>query len=404
MPRLNEHYLNLKESYLFSEIAHRTAAYIEQHPEEGARIIRLGIGDVTRPLSRVVLAALHEGVDAMSRTETFKGYGPEQGYEATRNAIAAYYRKNGAMVDPGEIFISDGAKSDTGNITDLFGPGNVILIPDPVYPVYVDTNIMCGNQVTYLNGSADNQFLPMPDRSVHADVIYLCSPNNPTGACYTKAQLKEWVDYALANEAVILFDSAYEAFVSDPELPRSIFAVEGARKCAIEFCSLSKTAGFTGTRCGYTVVPKELKFTASTGEEMSLNAMWNRRQCTKFNGTSYIVQKGAEVVFSDEGIEECQQNIRYYQKNAKVIADTLTKLQIPFFGGVHSPYIWFECPGGMDSWTCFDYLLTRIQVVGTPGAGFGENGKNYFRLTAFNTYEKTVEAMERFEKLFAAPL
>lgn len=402
MPRLNEHYLNLKESYLFSEIAHRTAAYAEKYPEKGAQIIRLGIGDVTRPLGKIVLQALHEGVDAMSATETFKGYGPEQGYEETRNAIAAYYKKNGVTVDPGDIFISDGAKSDTGNITDLFGPGNVILIPDPVYPVYVDTNIMCGNEVTYINGTAGNQFLPMPDPDVHADVIYLCSPNNPTGACYTKAQLKEWVDYALANNAVILFDSAYEAFISDPELPRSIFAVEGAKRCAIEFCSLSKTAGFTGTRCGYTVVPKELKFPASDGTEMSLNAMWNRRQCTKFNGTSYIVQKGAEVVFSEEGIRECQENIQYYKKNAKVIADTLTRLKIPFFGGINSPYIWFECPNGMDSWTCFDYLLTNIQVVGTPGAGFGENGKNYFRLTAFGTCEKTVEAMERFEKLFAS--
>ncbi|MCI8586662.1 MAG: LL-diaminopimelate aminotransferase [Lachnospiraceae bacterium] len=402
MPRLNEHYLNLKESYLFSEIAHRTAAYAEQNPQKGAQIIRLGIGDVTKPLGKVVLKALHEGVDAMSTAETFKGYGPEQGYEATRNAIAAYYKKTGVEVDPGDIFVSDGAKSDTGNITDLFGPGNVILIPDPVYPVYVDTNIMCGNEVTYIDGNAGNQFLPMPDPGVHADVIYLCSPNNPTGACYNKAQLKEWVDYALSNDAVILFDSAYEAFVSDPELPRSIFAIEGAKRCAIEFCSLSKTAGFTGTRCGYTVVPKELKFRASDGTEMSLNAMWNRRQCTKFNGTSYIVQKGAEVVFSEEGIRECQENIRYYKKNAKVIADTLSRLQIPFFGGINSPYIWFECPDGMDSWTCFDYLLTNIQVVGTPGAGFGENGKNYFRLTAFNTYEKTVEAMERFEKLFAS--
>ena len=402
MPRLNKHYLNLKESYLFSEIAHRTAAYAEQNPQKGAQIIRLGIGDVTKPLGKVVLKALHEGVDAMSTAETFKGYGPEQGYEATRNAIAAYYKKNGVEVDPGDIFVSDGAKSDTGNITDLFGPGNVILIPDPVYPVYVDTNIMCGNEVTYLEGNAGNQFLPMPDPGVHADVIYLCSPNNPTGACYNKAQLKEWVDYALSNDAVILFDSAYEAFVSDPELPRSIFAIEGAKRCAIEFCSLSKTAGFTGTRCGYTVVPKELKFRASDGTEMSLNAMWNRRQCTKFNGTSYIVQKGAEVVFSEEGIRECQENIQYYKKNAKVIADTLSRLQIPFFGGINSPYIWFECPDGMDSWTCFDYLLTNIQVVGTPGAGFGENGKNYFRLTAFNTYEKTVEAMERFEKLFAS--
>ncbi len=400
MPRLNENYLNLKESYLFSEIAHRTAAYAEKHPQQGAQIIRLGIGDVTKPLGKTVLAALHEGVDAMGSSETFKGYGPEQGYEATRNAIAAYYKRNSVNVDPGDIFVSDGAKSDTGNITDLFGPGNVILIPDPVYPVYVDTNIMCGNEVTFLNGNAENQFLPMPDPEQHADIIYLCSPNNPTGACYSREQLKIWVDYALRNNAVILFDSAYEAFISDPELPRSIYAVEGAEKCAVEFCSLSKTAGFTGTRCGYTVVPRELVFQSSTGERMSLNAMWNRRQCTKFNGTSYIVQKGAEVVFSEEGIRECQENIQYYKRNAKVIADTLEKLQIRFFGGVHSPYIWFECPNGMDSWSCFDYLLENIQVVGTPGAGFGENGRNYFRLTAFGTFEKTTEAMERFVTLF----
>lgn len=400
MPRLNENYLKLKESYLFSEIAHRTATYMEENPEKGAQIIRLGIGDVTKPLGKTVLQALHDGVDAMASAETFKGYGPEQGYEATRAAIAAYYKRNGVEVDLTDIFVSDGAKSDTGNITDLFGPGNVILIPDPVYPVYVDTNLMCGNTVTYIDGNAGNHFLPMPDPGQHADIIYLCSPNNPTGACYNREQLKAWVDYALANDAVILFDSAYEAFISHPELPRSIFAIPGARRCAVEFCSLSKTAGFTGTRCGYTVVPKELKFTASNGAELSLNAMWNRRQCTKFNGTSYIVQKGAEAVFSEEGIRECQENIQYYKKNAKVIADTLTKLQIRFFGGIDSPYIWFECPGGMDSWSCFDYLLRNIQVVGTPGAGFGENGKNFFRLTAFGTYEKTVEAMERFEKLF----
>ncbi len=400
MPKLNENYLNLKESYLFSEIAHRTAAYAEKNPEKGAQIIRLGIGDVTRPLGKIVLNALHEGVDAMASSETFKGYGPEQGYEATRNAITAYYKKNGVEVDPDAVFVSDGAKSDTGNITDMFGHDNVILIPDPVYPVYVDTNIMCGNQVTYIAGNAGNNFLPMPDADQPADIIYLCSPNNPTGACYNKKQLKEWVDYALANDAIILFDSAYEAFISDPELPRSIFAVEGAKKCAIEFCSLSKTAGFTGTRCGYTIVPKELKFLSSAGTEMSLNAMWNRRQCTKFNGASYIVQKGAEAVFSEEGIKECQENIQYYKNNAKVIADTLTKLNIRFFGGINSPYIWFQCPNGMDSWTCFDYLLENIQVVGTPGAGFGENGVNFFRLTSFGNYEKTVEAMERFTKLF----
>ena len=398
MPKLNEHYQDLKESYLFAEIAHRVAAYEAEHPD--AKIIRLGIGDVTLPLGDLAIKGLHEGVDAMASAETFKGYGPEQGYAFLRDAISAYYARNGVSVDAADIFISDGAKSDTGNISELFDNDNVILIPDPVYPVYVDSNIMNGKKVTYLSGNAENNFLPMPDPSVHADIIYLCSPNNPTGAVYNKEQLKEWVDYALNNHAVILFDSAYEAFISDPELPRSIYAIEGAKQCAIEFCSLSKTAGFTGTRCGYTVVPRELVFTASNGQEMSLHAMWNRRQSTKFNGTSYIIQKGAAVVFTEEGMAQCRENIAYYQENARIIADTLTRRNIRFFGGVHSPYIWFECPDGMESWEFFDYLLNNAQVVGTPGAGFGENGKNYFRLTSFNNHENTIAAMKRFEHLF----
>ena len=398
MPKLNEHYQDLKESYLFAEIAHRVAAYEAEHPD--AKIIRLGIGDVTLPLGDLAIKGLHEGVDAMASAETFKGYGPEQGYGFLRDAISAYYARNGVSVDAADIFISDGAKSDTGNISELFDNDNVILIPDPVYPVYVDSNIMNGKKVTYLSGNAENNFLPMPDPSVHADIIYLCSPNNPTGAVYNKEQLKEWVDYALANNAVILFDSAYEAFISDPELPRSIYAIEGAKKCAIEFCSLSKTAGFTGTRCGYTVVPRELVFTASNGQEMSLHAMWNRRQSTKFNGTSYIIQKGAAAVFTEEGMAQCRENIAYYQENARIIADTLKRRNIRFFGGVHSPYIWFECPDGMESWEFFDYLLNNAQIVGTPGAGFGENGKNYFRLTSFNNHENTIAAMKRFEHLF----
>ena len=398
MPKLNEHYQDLKESYLFAEIAHRVAAYEAEHPD--AKIIRLGIGDVTLPLGDLAIKGLHEGVDAMASAETFKGYGPEQGYAFLRDAISAYYAHNGISVDAADIFISDGAKSDTGNISELFDNDNVILIPDPVYPVYVDSNIMNGKKVTYLSGNAENNFLPMPDPSVHADIIYLCSPNNPTGAVYNKEQLKEWVDYALNNHAVILFDSAYEAFISDPELPRSIYAIEGAKQCAIEFCSLSKTAGFTGTRCGYTVVPRELIFTASNGQEMSLHAMWNRRQSTKFNGTSYIIQKGAAAVFTEEGMAQCRENIAYYQENARIIADTLTRRNIRFFGGVHSPYIWFECPDGMESWEFFDYLLNNAQVVGTPGAGFGENGKNYFRLTSFNNHENTIAAMKRFEHLF----
>ncbi|MDO4962255.1 MAG: LL-diaminopimelate aminotransferase, partial [Eubacteriales bacterium] len=370
MPKLNENYLNLKANYLFADIRHRIEDYCAKNPELGKKLIRLGIGDVTLPLAPEVIKGLHAGVDAQAKAETFRGYGPEQGYEETRKAIAGYYKKNGVDVDVEAVFVSDGAKSDTANITDIFGSGNVILCPDPVYPVYVDTNIMCGREVTYISGTKENGFLPMPDKSMHADLIYICSPNNPTGACYNKAQLKEWVDYAIANEAVILFDSAYEAFVTDPELPRSIYEVEGARKCAIEFCSLSKTAGFTGTRCGYTIVPTELVFKASDGTEMSLNNMWARRQSTKFNGTSYVVQKGAEVVFSDEGIKACAENLNYYKRNARLIADTMSELGITFFGGINSPYIWFECPKGMESWEFFDYMLNEIQVVGTPGAGF----------------------------------
>lgn len=397
MPKLNENYLNLKQSYLFSEIAHRVAAYQEKNPDK--KIIRLGIGDVTRPIGSSVIKALHEGVEDQGNAATFKGYGPEQGYDFLRNAVVNYYAENGVSIDAGEVFISDGAKSDTGNITDLFAQDNVILIPDPVYPVYVDTNIMNGRNITYISATAENNFLPMPDPALHADIIYICSPNNPTGAAYNKEQLKVWVDYALANDAIILYDSAYECFITDETLPRSIFAIEGAKKCAIEFCSLSKTAGFTGTRCGYTIVPKDLKFAASNGTEMSLNAMWNRRQTTKFNGVSYIVQKGAAEVFSKEGMAQCRANIAYYQENARIIADCMEKNNIRYFGGINSPYVWFECPMGMESWDFFDYMLNNIQVVGTPGAGFGDNGKYFFRLTAFGTKENTMEAMERFHKM-----
>lgn len=400
MPKLNENYLNVQDSYLFAEIARRVSAYEKAHPDKAGNIIRLGIGDVTRPLTKSAVEALHEAVDSQTSSETFKGYGPEQGYEFVRKAVSEYYARNGVEVEPEAVFISDGAKSDTGNITELFAKDNVILVPDPVYPVYVDTNIMDGKNVVYMNGTEENDFLPMPDESVKADIIYLCSPNNPTGACYNKEQLKAWVDYALANEAVILFDSAYEAFISEPDLPRSIYAIEGARKCAIEFCSLSKTAGFTGTRFSYTVVPRELKFTSSDGREMSLHDMWNRRQSTKFNGTPYIIQYAAEKVLSEEGMKECMDNISYYMENARVIADTLRKKNISFTGGVNSPYIWFKCPDNMESWELFDQLLEKIQVVGTPGAGFGVNGKNYFRLTSFGTHEKTKEAMERFESFF----
>lgn len=398
MPKLNENYLNLKESYLFSEIAHRVNNYSAANPDK--KIIRLGIGDVTLPLGSKVIEQLHEGVDELSKAESFKGYGPEQGYDFLREAIVDYYKRNGVSIEAGEVFVSDGAKSDTGNITDLFEKDNVILIPDPVYPVYVDTNIMNGRNITYIDANAENNFLPMPDPNVHADIIYICSPNNPTGAAYNYDQLKVWVDYALANDAIILYDSAYECFITDENLPRSIFAIEGSKKCAIEFCSLSKTAGFTGTRCGYTIVPKDLKFATSNGSELSLNAMWNRRQTTKFNGVSYIVQKGAAAAFSVEGMAQCKENIKYYQENARIIAEGLAKKDIRYFGGINSPYIWFECPNNMDSWDFFDYLLNNAQVVGTPGAGFGKNGQKFFRLTSFGNRENTIEAMERIDKLF----
>lgn len=398
MPKLNENYLNLKESYLFSEIAHRVNAYVAANPDR--KVIRLGIGDVTLPFGSEIITKLHEGVDALASADTFKGYGPEQGYEFLRSAIVDYYSQNNISIDADEVFVSDGAKSDTGNITDLFDRENVTLIPDPVYPVYVDTNIMNGQNITYIDANEENDFLPMPDHSIHADIIYICSPNNPTGAAYNREQLKQWVDYALENSAVILYDSAYECFITDRTLPRSIYAIEGSKKCAVEFCSLSKTAGFTGTRCGYTIVPKDLKFPASTGAEMSLNAMWNRRQTTKFNGVPYIIQKGAAAVFSAAGMAQCRKNIEYYQQNAKMIADALSRKNIRYFGGVNSPYIWFKCPDEMDSWGFFDYLLTNAQVVGTPGAGFGRNGRNFFRLTSFGNRDDTVEAMARIERLF----
>lgn len=398
MPKLNENYLSLKESYLFSEIAHRVADYSAANPDK--KVIRLGIGDVTLPLVPKAIEALHDGVNEMASKDTFKGYGPEQGYDFLRNAVVDYYKRRGTEIDAKEVFISDGAKSDTGNITDLFGPDNIVLVPDPVYPVYVDTNIMCGRNIKYLNATKENGFTPLPDSDLRADIIYICSPNNPTGATYTREQLKEWVDYAVKNNALILFDAAYECFITDKNCPRSIFEIEGAKKCAIEFCSLSKTAGFTGTRCGYTIVPLDLEFATSDGETLSMNKMWTRRQTTKFNGVPYIVQKGAAAVFSEEGMNQCEENIEYYRENARIIAKCLDKKGITYFGGVNSPYIWFECPNGMDSWDFFDYLLDNAQVVGTPGAGFGKNGENYFRLTSFGSRESTIEAMERFDKLF----
>lgn len=391
--KINTNYLNLKESYLFSDIAKKTAAYKASNPE--ADIIRLGIGDVTLPLCEAVVDAFHAAVAEMGKKESFRGYGPEQGYDFLRDAIRDYYRaEDGVILDSNEIFISDGAKSDLGNILDIFSKDNTVLVPDPVYPVYVDTNIMDGREIKFISGNAENGFLPLPDDSLKADIIYICSPNNPTGAAYDHAGLKKWVDFALANGSVILFDAAYEAFVSSKELVRSIYEIEGARKCAIEFSSFSKIAGFTGTRCGWTVVPSELEF-----DGVKLSKLWLRRQTTKFNGVSYPVQRAAAAVFTPEGLKQVRANIDYYKQNAKTITDALDELGIWYTGGVNSPYIWLRCPNKMGSWEFFDLLLTKANVVGTPGAGFGEMGEGFFRLTAFGDHDRTREAAERIVKL-----
>lgn len=391
--KVNRNYSHLEESYLFSTIAKKVSAFQAENPK--TEIIRLGIGDVTLPLCNAVVEALHQSVEEMGRKDTFHGYGPEQGYPFLKASIRGHYAVRGVQLEPDEIFVSDGAKSDLGNILDLFDIDNTVLIPDPVYPVYVDTNLMAGRKIVYLDANQENGFLPMPDERVKADLIYLCSPNNPTGAVYTKEQLKQWVDYATQCGAIILFDAAYEAFVQEEELPRSIYEIEGAKECAIEFCSFSKTAGFTGTRCGYTVVPMALN-----REGMSLNHMWLRRQTTKFNGVPYIVQKGAAAVFQEEGMRQIRENIAYYQQNAKTIGDTLDDLGIWYTGGKNSPYIWLKCPHQMKSWEFFDWLLQKAHVVGTPGAGFGRNGEGFFRLTSFGDQEKTEEAMQRIRELF----
>lgn len=392
--KLNTNYSNINDSYLFSTIAKKIAAYQQANPDK--KVLRLGIGDVTLPLAPAVISAMHAAVDEMSAKETFRGYGPEQGYDFLNDAIAGYYAERGVQLASDEIFISDGAKSDLGNILDLFSEDNTVLVPDPVYPVYVDTNVMAGRKIIHMNATAENGFLPMPDYSVDADIIYLCSPNNPTGAAYTKAQLEKWVEYANKKGAVILYDAAYECFISDENLARSIYQVEGAKTCAIEFCSFSKMAGFTGTRCGYTVVPEALE-----KGSLSPNKMWLRRQTTKFNGVPYIVQRGAAAVFTKEGRSQIEQNLNYYKNNAKIIAEGLKKLGIWFTGGENSPYIWLKCPRGMSSWEFFDYLLENAQVVGTPGAGFGVNGEGYFRLTAFGSEEVTREAVERISALLS---
>lgn len=391
--KVNRHYQEVKESYLFAEIAKRIRIWQEKNEAKSDQLIRMGIGDVTRPLPNEVVKALKGASDEMGVAESFHGYGPEQGYDFLREEIQKYYKRFAVRLEKEEIFISDGAKSDLGNILDIFDRGITALVTDPVYPVYVDTNIMQGNKLHYARAGEENGFLPMPDASVQADLIYLCSPNNPTGAVYDRKGLKAWVDYARAQNAVILFDAAYECFV-EGNLPHSIYEIEGAKECAIEFCSFSKKAGFTGTRCGYTVVPDELIFSGQ-----SLRNMWLRRQTTKFNGVSYIVQKAAAAVFTDRGEKEIEENITYYKENAKIIMKTLDELEIYYTGGENSPYIWMKCPGGMDSWAFFDKLLEEIYVVGTPGVGFGEAGEGYFRLTAFSTKEKTKEAMKRLKNL-----
>ena len=392
--KVNQNYQNLEDSYLFSTIARKVAEYGERNP--GAKIIRLGIGDVTLPLAPVVIDAMQQALCEMSVQESFRGYGPEQGYSFLKDEIQEYYARRGTELDADEIFISDGAKSDLGNILDLFDVDNTVLIPDPVYPVYVDTNVMAGRKIIFMDANAENGFLPLPDPAVQADIIYLCSPNNPTGAAYDRAGLKAWVDYANAQNAVILYDAAYECFIEDDSLPRSIYEIEGAKDCAIEFCSFSKMAGFTGTRCGYTVVPMALERGG-----MNLHKMWLRRQTTKFNGVPYVVQRGAAAVFTREGQKQIHETLAYYKENAKVLAQTLDELGIWYTGGKNSPYLWLECPNGMDSWTFFDYLLENANVVGTPGAGFGKNGDRFFRLTAFGDKQKTLEAAERLKKLLA---
>ncbi len=390
--KINRHFDNLVPNYLFADVARKTNEFAAAHP--GREIIKLGIGDVTLPLAPIVVAAMKKGCEDLQHRETFKGYPEYEGYDFVREAVSGYYKSFGADVSADEIFISDGAKSDCGNLPDIFSQDNTVLVTDPVYPVYVDANIMAGRKILYASSNRENGFLAMPDRSVKADLIYLCSPNNPTGAAYSAEQLKQWVDYAIENDAVILYDAAYEAFIED-DSPRSIFLIEGAKKCAIELCSLSKTAGFTGTRCGYTVVPKELE-----RDGHNLHSLWYRRQATKFNGVSWPVQCAAAEVFSQEGLRQISENLQYYKANAKIIADALSGLGIYYTGGKNSPYIWLQCPGGMGSWEFFDLLLEKAAVVGTPGEGFGENGKGYFRLTSFNSREKTEEAVERIKALF----
>ena len=409
MITINENYLKLQDSYLFSTIAKKVEEFSKNNLDK--KIIKLGIGDVTMPIAPAVIDAIHTAANEMMHKETFRGYGPEQGYAFLREKIAECdYKKRGIDIQVDEIFVSDGAKCDTGNIGEIFGTDNVVAITDPVYPVYLDTNIMAGRageyndkeeqyeNIVYLPATAENNFVPeLPNKKV--DMIYLCLPNNPTGTVLTKDQLAKWVEYAKVNKAIILFDSAYEAFISEENVPHSIYEIEGAKEVAIEFRSLSKTAGFTGVRCAYTVVPKELKAYTKEGKEVEVNKLWNRRQCTKFNGVPYITQKAAEAIYSENGQKQIKENIDYYMENAKIISDGLKQAGYEIYGGKNAPYIWLKVPAGYTSWEFFDYLLEKANVVGTPGVGFGKCGEGYFRLTAFGSKENTIEAIERIKKL-----
>lgn len=405
MAIINENYLKLPGSYLFAEIARRVTTFKNEHPT--ANVIRLGIGDVTKPLPSAIVKAMHDAVDEMAHAETFRGYGPEQGYSFLINKIIETdYAARGISLGDDEIFVSDGSKSDVGNIQEIFGINNIVAITDPVYPVYLDTNVMAGRtgelkdgmfeKVTYLPCNAENQFKPaLPDHKV--DLIYLCSPNNPTGTTLSKSELKKWVDYAKANDAIILYDAAYEAYIREEDVPHSIYEIEGAKEVAIEFRSFSKNAGFTGTRCAFTVVPKTVMGKKSNGEEYPLNKLWNRRHTTKFNGTPYIVQQGAAAVYTPEGQQQIKAIVDYYMTNAKIIREGLTSAGIESFGGINAPYIWLKTPNNMSSWSFFDKLLNEANIVGTPGTGFGPSGEGYFRLTAFGNRENTEEAVERIK-------
>lgn len=392
MIKVNRHYGELQDAYLFAGIAKRVAAYLEAHP--GARLLRLGIGDVSLPLPEAVIDALHEAVDDQARKETFQGYLPECGAPFLREAIARHYAENGVEIALDEVFVSSGASDELGDILDLFSPISDALVIEPAYPAYVDANVMAGRKIVRLESGKDDGFAPWPDPEAEADLIYLCSPSNPTGSVYSREKLQAWVDFANERGAVILFDAAYEAFIEDPATPHSIFEIDGARTCAIEICSLSKTAGFTGTRLGYTIIPKELK-----REDLTLNDMWTRNRTTKTNGVSCIIQRGAHAVFTPEGQRQIRRNIKVYKDNARVIMKALSELGIWYCGGTSAPYVWMECPNGMSSWEFFDFLLEEIQVVGTPGEGFGPCGEGYFRLSSFGDPCDTVEAMGRLKAL-----